>query len=248
MITVLVSASPIPSMPSIDVIDETLDSVRQHLPAATVIVLCDGVRDADEDLTDAYRQWRDTLAEAYASDPHLTIVRHETWVHQAAMYRAALEYVTTPLVLMMEADTPLTSPEVGPIPWDDLCDVLDADLLDSVRFSHEASILSVHEHLALDREPIEIGGVPVVRTVQFSARPHLARADWYRRILADHFPTKSRTYTEDVLHGVVQHAWYDDGMFGWERYRLAIYAPDGSMVRSRHTDGRAGRVKAPVVM
>lgn len=248
VITALVSANPIPSMPSTEIIDETLNSLRAHLPTARIVVLCDGVRDDDSDLADAYEDWAWRLIDRSLCDPNMEVVRFSTWVHQAAMYADALTTVDTPLVLMVEADTPLTDPEVGPIPWEDIADVLRADRLDLCRFAHEATILHDHEYLMVDREPVEIGRVPVIRTVQFSARPHLARADWYRRVLSSPpFNEDTRSFVEDLAYGVVQAAWHSLGMKGWEEYRMAIYAPDGSYVRSRHLDGRDGREKAPVI-
>lgn len=251
-ISVLISASPIPSMPDTAVIDETVASIRAHLPSARLVLLCDGVRDDDQDLTADYDDWQIELSgRVIAGKPpwnNVYMRSFDEWTHQAGMYRWALERVETPLVLMVEADTPLTMPDVGPIPWEPICALLESDQLDSIRFNHEASILVPHQHLALDSDPIDMGGVPVTRTVQFSARPHVARTLWYRRILTDHFPESARSFVEDQMHGVVQDAWAAHGMDGWGRYRLAVYTPDGSHVRSRHLDGRDGREKAPVIL
>ena len=74
-------------------------------------------------------------------------------------------------------------------------------------------------------------------TVQYSARPHLASTDLYRRALADHF-TGLCCMLEDKLHSVLQTTPWDD-------WRLHIYTPapdaDGHGIkRSWHTDGRQG--------
>jgi hypothetical protein len=45
-----------------------------------------------------------------------------------------------------------------------------------------------------------------------------------------------KTFIEDKFHGVVQ----DDG---WDKHKLWIYHPEGSIKRSYHLDGRAGTRK-----
>jgi hypothetical protein len=84
----------------------------------------------------------------------------------------------------------------------------------------------------------------ILRTSQWSQRPHLATAAFYRRILRDHFSWSARSFIEDKMHGVVDVAVREDGDLGWDQWRLGIYAPqdDGlnNFKRSYHTDGRAG--------
>ena len=161
--------------------------------------------------------------------------------HQANLMRQALEMVRTPLVLFMEHDTPLC----GEIPWGELGDVILSGQANVIRLSSEASILEPWQHLFLDTQdaPQYVGGIPLVRTVQWSSRPHLADADWYRRIIDTWFDPSSRIFTEEVLHGVVQHAWRTRREAGWREWRLWMYAPPGDMKRSWHTDGRAGADK-----
>ena len=70
-----------------------------------------------------------------------------------------------------------------------------------------------------------------MRTVQWSQRPHLARTDQYRLWIDKFFPVTSNTMIEDRLHGIVANA-------DWEEFKVAIYAPKGSIQRSTHLDGR----------
>jgi hypothetical protein len=138
--------------------------------------------------------------------------------------------VDTPLVLFVEHDTPLR----GPIPWELMIPLVRNGDMDVIRLSHEASILAEHRQLMVDLEPVEIGGVPLIRTRQWSQRPHLARTDWYRQILERWFDPDGRSFIEDRMYGVVLETG------SWVDWKLALYAPPGNMTRSTHTDGRDG--------
>lgn len=239
-ITVLVTMSPIASHPATAVIDETLASIRERLPRAEIIVLCDGVRPEQEDRRDDYEQAiRRLLWTCNLHGRNVLPVIFDDHVHQANMVRAGLEHVRTPLVLFVEHDTPL----VGEIPWDGLCDVVQSGDAHVVRFHHEASVLAVHEHLCPDSAARDVRGVPLRRTVQWSSRPHLADTEFYRQLIGGYFGVESRTFTEDVLHGVVDQAWREHGEDGWDEFRLWIYSPPGDIKRSTHLDGRAGEAK-----
>ena len=73
--------------------------------------------------------------------------------------------------------------------------------------------------------------MPVIRTNQWSRRPHVSRVDYYRRLLDDYFPTTGRTMIEDLAYSVVQR-------YPWRYNRLALYAPGPNMKRSLNLDGR----------
>lgn len=236
-ITVVVTMSPIPSHPSLAVLAETVEALNEWGPAGPVVVACDGVRSEDEALRPGYE-------EAIAHLNHLTLhdaayanvrlVLADSWVHQANLLRQALATVTTPLILFSEHDTPLC----GPVPWGELGKVIDAGDANVIRLAHEASVHPEHRHLMVGDGPSDVGGVPLWRTVQFSARPHLASVAWYRRILTDWFPETSKGFVEDHLYSAITDR-------PWDWSRLFLYCPDGDIKRSWHTDGRAGAEKAP---
>ena len=117
------------------------------------------------------------------------------------------------------------------IPWADIVELMSGAHLDVLRFHHEGAIHPEHEHLMIDHVTEEMVRVPVRRTVQWSQRPHVARTDYYRRILTEHFPPNCSTMIEDKMHSVAQSEPY-------ERNRIAIYHPDGNIRRSLHLDGR----------
>lgn len=234
-ITVIIPTSPIARHPATDIIDETIASIRARLPRAEIIVACDGVRPEQEEYRPAYEEYLRSLTWKclHTWDNVLPLIASEH-VHQANLTRMALEEVRSPCVLFVEHDTPL----VGDIPFSNLVEAVETGQAFVVRLHHEASVLEPHQHLMLDEQTRDLAGVPALRTVQWSQRPHLAATSFYREMIHDYFGQASRTMIEDVMHGVVDHHWRLQHERGWERFRLWLYAPPGDMKRSEHLDGR----------
>lgn len=229
-VTVLIPTSPIPTHPSTAIIDDTVASVRHHLPDAEILVMFDGVRPEQEHRRAAYEDYqRRVLWHCRHDWGNCTPIRFEDHQHQANMTREALKLVETPLILFVEHDTPLVVDETIDV------DAIRAALLDNtvdvVRLHHEALILEVHKHLMIDDRVRPVGGLPVYRTSQWSQRPHFARTAYYRRIIDQHFAPAGRTMIEDRMHGVCQDQ-------SWHLNRIAVYAPGDNLKRSLHSDGR----------
>lgn len=236
-ITVLVSTSPLPSHPSTRIIDETIASVRAQLPTAEIILMCDGVRPEQEARRADYETYlQRVLWSANHVWGNVLPLIFDEHLHQSGCTKRALEHVHTPLVLFVEGDTPL----VGEIPWPEISDVILAGDANLVRFSHEASILEPHRHLALDSEPQKVRGVPMTRTVQWSQRPHLASTAFYRELLDRWFPNSEKNFIEETVYGRLISAYQRDGDMGWLGWRTWLYTPEGDIKRSTHTDGREG--------
>ncbi|MFG1794149.1 hypothetical protein [Nocardia sp. NPDC049149] len=238
-ITVVVTTSPIPSQPSTRIIDETIASVRHHLPDSEIILCHDGVRPEQEARRGAYELYMQrVLWKADHEWGNVLPLIFDEHLHQAVCTKRALEQVRTPLILFVEGDTPLCADRE--IPWTEISDVILAGDANLVRFSHEASVLDVHRHLALDSEPQKVRGVPMTRTIQWSSRPHLASAAWYRELLDRWFPNDEKNFIEETVYGRLVSAYERDGDMGWLNWRTFIYTPEGDIKRSYHSDGRAG--------
>lgn len=233
-VTILMPMSPIPAHPSISMIEENIRRIRSYpeLERAEIIVMCDGIHHKlahrEADYEEAIRR---LLWLAQRDIPGLRVCIFRDHTHQARMTRQVLRrHVDTPLVLFVEHDTF----PVGRIPWERIGRVVEGGVggVHLVRLQHYGGrVHPEHEWLLADRNPVEVGGLPVYKTKQWSQRPHLARADWYLRTLEAHFRPERRTMIEDVMHGWAEGA-------PWERYGLAIYAPEGDMKRSDTNDGR----------
>ena len=233
LITVLIPTSPIPSHPSTSVITETLLSVRDRLPRAEVLVMCDGVSPAHQHRRDAYGDYLHRLAwETNLQWDNVVPFVFDAHTHQVGMTRAVLPEVRTPLVLFVEHDTPL----VGEVDWVGCARAVLSGDTNLIRFHHEASVLEPHRHLMVDDVPRMVEGVPLLRTVQWSQRPHLAATGAYRNWLDANWWRESDGMIEDRMHGVVENDWLQHR--DPRRFRLSMYAPSGDMKRSTHLDGR----------
>jgi hypothetical protein len=159
--------------------------------------------------------------------------------HQATMTRLVLPMVNTPQILFVEHDTPLTPDR--PIEWDKLIKNIWNGTANIIRFSHESKILDEHKHLILS--DIELhSGSPMVKTQQWSQRPHLASTAFYKHMIDTYFNPNSRTMIEDVIHQIVEMDMQRGGEQAWYNWRIWLYTPttdpDGSILRSYNLDGR----------
>jgi len=225
-ITCLIPVAPIPSNPSSVVLDETITSIRERLPEAEIILMFDAVDATHEEFRVAYEEFTNKMLWRCEHELHKVFpLLNDTHSHQSLMTKRALSHVSTSLLLWSEQDTPLH----GEIPFEDLSPIVTTGYANLIRFHHEASVLPEHASLMLDTEPITLLGQPLLRTKQWSGRPHLALTDFYRKI-ADTWDNEPR-FIEHIMYGPVSNGEFRD-------YRLHLYAPEGTLVRSLHRDGR----------
>lgn len=227
VITVVIPVSPIPGFPDISILEETLNSVRWHLPDSEIILTFDGVRAEQEDMRDAYEEairrilWR---CDHYWNN--VTPIVFDQHMHQSGMMRVAMNRIHTPLLLYVEQDTPIVIDQ--PIDWSTIISFIDSERADLVRLHHEASILDVHMHLMQDKEGV------FWRTTQWSQRPHVASLRFYRNCM-EHFSLEAKCFIEERLAGPAQQQHY---------WKLFVYTPDTPDIkRSYHLDGRCGGPK-----
>ena len=138
-----------------------------------------------------------------------------------------MKYMKEKFIVYVEQDTPFTQDTVD---WEGCKSSL--DIVDLIRFHFETRIPQPHHHLM--RGLIENVDTRLVRTVQWSQRPHIAKKDFYEVVLHN-FSDNAVSFIEDKMHSVAQE--YPN------KYRLAIYSPKGNIKRTYHTDGRAGENK-----
>lgn len=254
-ITVLILTSPIKAHPSTEVIDQTIRDIRAVLPNSEIIIGCDGVRAEQEHYRENYNEYKKRLIWKCLHEwRNVLPVVFDEHLHQAMLTKRLLRLVKTPTVLFVEHDTALT-PDYH-FEWPALVEAVESGQAYVIRFSHEVQILKDHEHLMIGSE--EMQGIPMVKTIQWSQRPHLASTVFYRDIIERYFNEESRTMIEDVLHSKVMVDYDVDGMQGWYKWRLYIYANPvaikgdnnivvNSIKRSYTTDGRGDDPKYSMV-
>lgn len=233
-ITVVIPTSVLPSHPDTSIIEETIASIRHHLPTSEIILQVDGLRDEQQDRKKDYNRYKiEIIWKSLHYWKNVTPVIFDTLHHQTDMIKATIDMIKTPLLLYVEGDCPLVIDEK--IEWD-LCieKLLNGDAY-TIRFHHEGAIPKEHDSLM-----IGVDG-KFTKTIQWSQRPMLSTTRYYKDVIIPTLPEK--TFIEDSFHGVVQQDWYSDGMQGWFRHRLWIYTPKGNIKRSYTLDGRAGTRK-----
>ena len=225
-ITVIIPVSPMPSHPSGEVLDQTLASIRERLPNSEIIICFDQSSASTYELKKNYNEYKKNMLWRINFElENVTPLVFDQHSHQSTMMQEAMKLVRTPLVLWSEQDTPLHNE----IPFDKIAEVILSGYANVVRFHHEASIHPEHQHLMLDDSPIDVLGVPMLRTRQWSGRPHLASTKFYNDMIDRYW--RGNMFIEHILYGIVVDGDYDD-------FRLHMYAPDQTLVTSVHLDGR----------
>jgi oligoribonuclease (3'-5' exoribonuclease) len=243
-LTVLIPTSPIPSHPSTAILDETIENIRK-VTDAQIIVMFDGVHSSLKHREAAYNEYKENVKKQSVNYGSFRILDFDKHSHQAIMTRIALGHISTPLIMFCEHDT---SP-IGEIPMIDLCRVVkNSGNINYVRFNIFESVPKEHDYLMIGDTEVVLSGKDeddisgederrflFKRTIQYSQRPHIAKTDWYRRILTKYFKPEFKGMIEDVMHSVVQVEYNDKGE---DSFGLAIYTPEGNQLRSYHSDGR----------
>lgn len=236
-ITAVIPVSPIKSHPSVDILEATIESIRYHLPDSEIIITFDGVRKEQEDLRADYNEFIRRALFLCNTKWNAIPMIFKDHTHQVGMAKVALEEVKTPIILYCEQDTPLVTDE--PIDWPMLRASLTLTQANIIRFHFEAGIPEPHKYLMIGEPEMNL-----LKTVQWSQRPHLASTDFYKWVLENNFTKNAKCFIEDKLHSVVQKDYASMGFRGWSIWKLFIYYPDPKNIkRSLNNDGRAGGTK-----
>lgn len=230
-IVVVVPVSPIPSHPDTRIIDETIKSIRVHLPNAPILVTMDGVRpEQSEKRGDYWEFQRRFLWKCNFEYKNVLPVIFNHHAHQSGMMKTVLAQIDIPMILYVEHDTPLTPDR--PIDWEKCKDYIKSGKSNVIRFHFESFIPEEHKYLMFG-EP-EDG---FLKTAQWSQRPHLASTEMYK-IIMEMFSKKSNCFIEDYIYGQFETLCREQGLAGWEKWKVHIYHPEGDIKRSYNLDGR----------
>lgn len=239
-VTIIIATSVLPSHPDTAIIEETISTIRVHFPNNEIILQMDGLREerlprkADYDeyknkvLWKCLHEWKNVLPIIF--DEHS---------HQTTMMKKTIDIINTAAMLYVEGDAPIT-PDCA-IDWQKCLDMLEYEKANTVRFHFEASIPEPHKHLMFG---LDNG---FMKTAQWSQRPHLSTVKYYKDVVLPFSEDKS--FIEDRFHGKVQDdilPYNEFDQSGWDKHKLWIYHPEGSIKRSYHLDGRQGTQKFTV--
>lgn len=226
-ITVVIPTSILPSHPDIRILEETVQSIKFHLPENEIILQIDGLRNERLNRKNDYDEFKNrVLWKCLHEWENVLPIIFDNHSHQTTMMKESIDEIKTSAMLYVESDTPLVTDM--DIDWEECLDMLEYEKANTIRFHFESSIPEPHSHLMLEKNG------NFLQTIQWSQRPHLSLVGYYRNVVLPY--SSDRTFIEDRFHGKVQED-------GWEKHRLWIYHPEGSIKRSYHLDGRAGTRK-----
>ena len=238
-VTIIIPTSTIPSHPDTAMIEKAVLDARTKLPNSEIIITFDGLTNHFAGRKDVYDEYiRRVLWKANFEWHNVFPIIFDKPTHQVGMARVALDHVKTPTILYVEHDTSICADIDFGYSWDELVKTILSGEANVIRFHHEAYILPTSKHLMIgDVEPVN--GVPMVRTMEWSQRPHLARTKFYKEMLANNFSPNTYGMIEDHIFGQVIADCKDNGLMGWYSWRLWIFHPtDGNIKRSYTLDGR----------
>lgn len=239
-LTVIIPTSPIQSHPDTTIIEATIDSIREHLPDVEVLIMIDGVRDEQSGLTAKYREYtRRLLWLLNYKYKNVYPVLFDEFSHQSRMTRETLLFIDTPYLMFAEHDTPICDD----IDFENILRFLEEDA-NVVRLHFESVIPKDHEYMMM--KPVEFDGIKYIPTAQWSQRPHIAKTDFYMKMMFRYFSDSSRTMIEDKVHGQLLAPFVDKGRSGWSDWRVYIYNAD-DMKHSLNLDGRGSESKYDMI-
>lgn len=226
-ITVVIPTSILPSHPDIRILEETVQSIKFHLPENEIILQIDGLRNERLNRKNDYDEFKNrVLWKCLHEWENVLPIIFDNHSHQTTMMKESIDEIKTSAMMYVEGDTPLVTDM--DIDWEECLDMLEYEKANTIRFHFESSIPEPHSYLMLEKKG------NFLQTIQWSQRPHLSLVRYYRNVVLPF--SSDRTFIEDKFHGKVQED-------GWEKHKLWIYHPEGSIKRSYHLDGRAGTRK-----
>ena len=227
-LTIIITASFIPSHPSLSIIKQTIDSLHLiNYPSDTKIILahdyCNNVN---------YNLYFKELNHYVKAFPNIMIVTRETHGHLVGNIRNALHYVTTKYILVIQHDLPFVrSFDIQKV----ISDMEENPSIKYVRFNKRNNIKSgfdaLNDLFGLQQEQTNY---TYTRTPAWSDNNHICTTSYYNTIVmkecSDGYPM------EICLHGknvnLETHNIYGTYLFGPLDYPQTIY----------HTDGRNTKI------
>ena len=238
-ITIVMATSVLPSHPDTRIIDETVAAIRKHFPENEIIMQIDGLREEQRHRKKDYDEYKNrVLWKCMHEWKNVLPIIFYKYSHQTIMMKETINLIKTPLLLYVEGDAPLTDDHID---WQKCLDMFEYDKANTIRFHFESSIPNSHKHLMIDLYNTENG---FMKTAQWSQRPHLSRVVYYKDVVLPN--SWDYSFIEDGFHGIVNsdilpYKQFSQG--GWDKHKLWIYHPEGSIRRSYHLDGREGTRK-----
>ncbi len=219
-LTVTLFTSPLPSHPGDWILENVYLSVRNQLPDCRIIILADGI-DGEEPAS--YKDFKGRI-----KSRGYEVVEFSGWHNESLMFKHCLqEMITTPLILVGEGDWGMQN---LPIEWEGLV----AALMDpAIPYSY----INIRQNDIDGWENGHFGatirthGITLLETNWFQTPMHLARCDWYRKIV-ENFTLPAQLECDQLAHALQDNNAVKD---------MTCYIPTvdpGHPKRLYHWDGK----------
>ncbi len=205
-ITIILVTSVLPGHPDTSLINETISTIRHHLPNSEIIMQIDGLRKGQADRKDDYDLYKTRILwDCLHMHKNILPIVFEEHSHQTDMMKKTIDLIRTPLMLYIEGDAPLTPDR--DIDWDKCIKYIMDGEANTIRFHHENVLPKEHESLMIGPT---VNGFR--KTYQWSQRPHLSSVKYYKDTVLRN--VKDKYFIEDTFHGEVALDYLVDGMIG----------------------------------
>jgi hypothetical protein len=239
-LTIIVTASPIPTHPSLMIIEQTLESLKCIDSSNTVDVILahdDFHPGSSNEVRQSYNEYLSSLTKKYSSNDRFQIIKLQEWGCLAGNILNAIKFVKTPYVLIVQHDFKFT----------EVIDVENCIIamnsfsrIKHIRFNRQPNYPYV-----FDRDPKRRGkhyreetfshqnlsrDLDLTKTLGWSDNNHLCKTEYYRDVISQ-LVRNQKTFPEhpcNLASNTILHR-----LFG-----TYIYGEIGKKGVIEHLDGR----------
>lgn len=197
-LTIIITASPIPTHPSLKHIDGVIDSLDLlKLPEDTLVVLAHDYPSKDEDLS-RYLEYYENLKKKYKERKEFVFTMTDEWSCLTGSIRSAFKYVDSKYVLLVQHDFPF----ITEIDFNSIIEDMDNNPeLKHIRFNKRVNRQQGMDWICRNFQIFNtrniVGNYSYMSTLNWSDNNHISPSDYYRNFV---FPnTRNRSYMEHQL-------------------------------------------------
>ena len=231
LITTVIATSPVPTIPMIEHIRTTIESLGyvKMLAESRVVIIFDGTKES----VMLYEEYKKSVALYCASKPNIKLVFLKEWGHLSGVMEQALCHVFTPFIFVQQHDLPIIrSFELDRV----LLCMQNDKLVRHVRLNRRSNLPVGWDDTSLFgayKNP----WVPLTRTGCWSDQSHITTKEYYLKVVLPAVSGK-KVFMEDILNKQIHRLPLDIAEEAHRRLGTFIYGSPGSLPVVRHTDAR----------
>jgi len=240
-INVVVLANPSESHPSTQIIEETIESVRNFtgLNKAHFILSHDGIPNSLVHLKSQYEEYLSNLEIKFNRDPQVTILRAQKHLHLSGNISQALRIVKSKYVLLVQHDLPfIRKIEIDHclLALEKYPEIKHLRFNKEENFPYEFDCMPPNRRKSYTQHNLELNknSISVIKTLGWSDNNHLCNKDYYEKVVFQIVKNR-KIAPEHALNKV-------SNVFTGRLLGNYIYGAVGDPAAIKHLDGRQGAV------